>query len=152
MDRELLNKLMNEDTLSAADEARLDAALSASNSVRGLMAQLPEESPSMQWRSELNEKLLALQPAPAKRFVWWKFTAPVAIAAAAMAGTIFLRHPAANLAPIQPNANVESMLIASHLETEAAMDVSSVDPGTPKAEAAKEQEEQSWSPHDLDSF
>ena len=66
MNEFILKKIQNEEALTAEEQAALDLALDTeSGAVRTCMTGLIDEEPSMAWRSGLNERLMALRPAPA---------------------------------------------------------------------------------------
>ncbi|MBX7132728.1 MAG: hypothetical protein K1X67_08645 [Fimbriimonadaceae bacterium] len=65
MNEILLKKIQNEEALTADEQAALDLALDTEGgAVHACMTGLIDEEPSMAWRSGLNERLIALRPAP----------------------------------------------------------------------------------------
>jgi hypothetical protein len=89
---------------------------------------LPEEVPAMAWRSELNEKLLALRPAPRRKPFWsaWKIAGAGAFACAGAVAVAMLFTPRAS-APIETASitenTIEAKLIAAHQESTGAIDL-----------------------------
>ncbi len=59
MDKDLIRKLTDEQPLTAEESLRLDAALESADSVRFAqsVSRLADETPSLAWRSALNESL-----------------------------------------------------------------------------------------------
>jgi hypothetical protein len=90
-------------------------------SVRGLVGALPEDEPSMAWRSELNEKLLSLQAKPRAR--WWASWRPMAglAVAGALALTLLVRSPQAD--PNPQVTGLDEVLIAAHRESAARQEI-----------------------------
>jgi hypothetical protein len=91
-------------------------------SVSDLVSHLGDESPSLAWRSELNEKLLAQSRKAKKRSQFLQWLRPtVGIAALASAACLALvftsnSHPAAV-------AGIEAALISEHRVASAMVDV-----------------------------
>lgn len=85
-------------------------------SVRKLVGALPEDELSLEWRSQLNERLLAIRPrVPAKWWITWRPVAGLALAGA-LVGTLILRAP--QDAPSTPTAvGLDEAMIAAHRES-----------------------------------
>jgi len=110
-----MNEGLDEKLSSAAQEA-----------VRGWVRALPEDTPSMAWRSALNERLLAEQQARRRhaRFLW--MARPVAaLALAASFAMVFLMRPSPAPRP-HPQANLGAVLVATHQESDSLSDLSGV--------------------------
>ena len=81
-------------------------------SVRNLVATLPDEEPSMAWRSQLNERLRAL-PAQARRKWWelaWKPTVGLALAGG-LAVLVFVKPTPAPTLESTPSVSVADAMI-----------------------------------------
>lgn len=95
-----------------------------------LVRALPEEVPSMAWRSELNAKLAEkAKAARSRRRVWWVVSPSFGVvAAAAICFAVFMpaRHiagPGTQPAPIAAAQSLEDQLFASHNESTTSQDV-----------------------------
>lgn len=90
MKRELLAKLASEEPLSAAEVFQLEEALEDEQSlfVSDMVMGLPDHEPSLSWRSDLNQKLVALRPEKVGRSRWfgsrWMVGGVSAVAASVM--------------------------------------------------------------------
>lgn len=86
-----------------------------------LLGQLPEDEPSLAWRSELNQKLTALQRAP--KAPWWATWRPIAglALAGALALTMFFGAPKPET--VQSQAALDEVLIAAHRESVARQEI-----------------------------
>ncbi len=119
-----IEKIRNESALSQGDAERLEQGLMDSDSLGKMVQSLPDDVPSMAWRSALNEKLLAASPR--RRPSVWRWPSLIALgAAAALTSIFFLSRPPEILAPEQ-SMGPEAMLVAEHRESVAALEVSSV--------------------------
>jgi hypothetical protein len=92
MDKELISKLKAEQPLTAEESLRLDTALDSTDLARRAVSELPDEAPSLAWRSGLNERLVAVSR---KRLthVYWRFGLSAAVCGAAtlFVLTVFLK-------------------------------------------------------------
>ncbi len=106
MDKNLWNKLVNEEPLDAAEHIALEQALEAGDEslTAYYLSHVENPAPSLAWRSELNEQLKQIAPKPATP-VWrlWAWGGAVAACAAACAFMVTITLNASQL-----NAN-ESM-------------------------------------------
>jgi hypothetical protein len=90
---------------------------------------LPDDSPSLAWRSQLNEKLVQEQesrPQP-RRVIWWLGGA-VATAAAAAFFMMILSNPVTDAGPVASEDTLERGLVDAHQE---AVSLTSLEIGTP---------------------
>ncbi|MCG9895116.1 MAG: hypothetical protein MH204_06540 [Fimbriimonadaceae bacterium] len=116
MKKELLDKLMAEEALTAAEMLELEEALESQESagVAWLAGRLPDEEPSLEWRSRLNQRLADHAPAPARRRPVWHWLAPLGAAACLGAALVFApRFPEG---PAPTARFDESEMVASGLE------------------------------------
>ena len=151
MNRDLMQKMLREEKLTAEEQLQLDALLEKQAGTQPLLQQLDEDTPSMAWRSALNERLHAVTPAPSRpRFAWLRWAPLVgAVAAGAVVFTMMNK-------PVQPSpqsvANTpEAVLVQSHLATTFAMDTGSVD-GNHLNGAESETAPVTWTAEELGSF
>lgn len=90
----------------------LDEKLERTEEMRGLVRSLPEETVSLQWRSELNERLL-MEAAQPKRswFAWaWRPMAGLA-AAAAITAVVMFNAPK----PVETSTSDQSVAVVNQL-------------------------------------
>ncbi|MCW5943370.1 MAG: hypothetical protein KIS66_14155 [Fimbriimonadaceae bacterium] len=113
--------------LGEADDRRLDDLLEASCAVRHVVASSPEDELSLAWRSELNEKLLALAR-PVKKSRWalaWRPATALAVTAAlALTFVLQLRTT--------PSGEFEKGLIELHFDSERSLDMAGVGVAMPE--------------------
>ncbi|MCH8978937.1 MAG: hypothetical protein IH945_06805 [Armatimonadetes bacterium] len=85
MDKNLIEKIVAESDLSAEESLRLDEALEAKGSaaVARAVRELPDDAPSMAWRSDLNEKL-GKASRKQRVLVTWRYGLAVTAGATAM--------------------------------------------------------------------
>lgn len=128
---ELEWKLMNDEALTADEMAALDAAL-GSTSVSSVVREIENEVPSLQWRSQLNEKLNSLaKPVKRRRTPWLVFAVPAT--AAMVAGLMLVAQPksvsgTSNFASKPAN---EELLLAAHESMIFASDTGTGDGAEP---------------------
>ncbi|MBL8087606.1 MAG: hypothetical protein JNM85_05985 [Chthonomonas sp.] len=143
--------MKNRKTLNQADELKLDQNLAKLDAVRDLVQALPEDMPSLQWRSDLNAKLEAIAATPAKRsFAWWKLAAPMGLAAS-LATAYFVVGLGAKPATGQEAGSIEASLVLAHQESDARSQVSYVLDSAPAA-ADSTLDGSSWGVNDLEAF
>lgn len=85
--------------------------------IRNLVATLPDDEPSMAWRSQLNDRLRAL-PSQARRKWWelaWKPTVGLALAGS-LAVLVFVKPSSAPTLESTPSVSVADAMIAAHRE------------------------------------
>ena len=72
MDRHFEEKALQELPMTVEEALQLDAELEkgASRAVAGLVSQLPDNPPSLAWRSSLNDRLMRLRVVPRPVRVW----------------------------------------------------------------------------------
>ena len=88
MDKNTLNKIKAEKSLDWQESIELDQALSAQDPLKTLVSGLDDPEPSMAWRSELNQKLVAAS-AKNKRKALMPWLGGLAAAAACTAAVAF---------------------------------------------------------------
>jgi hypothetical protein len=143
------------------EELELDERLasSAQQSVRGLVASLPDEQVSMAWRSSLNERLL--QSAAKKRrqrVLSWVLKPAFGLAVAgALATVIIMRQPAQEPTSVPPSSGaIEASIVAVHRENAAYSDM--VGAGLAPVEATSDRTTKSvetapdWNEVDIDTL
>jgi len=147
----LLERAERGESLSAAEMAELDAMLEASSPVARAVQVIPIDEPSMVWRSELNEKLRAMAPAPRSTRFGWRWFAPAAVAGVALAGFMIFSRPAPVSADkLVAAATIESTMISAHSENDTLADVSAVSYPVPTESAPSDVMQ--WTPDDLESL
>lgn len=105
--------------------------------VRDLLRKLPDDGASMQWRSALNERLIAI--APRKRRSAWSSTLGLLAAAgatAALASVLLIQKPS----PVAPSVSHDSEAIAAAMVSEHRQSVAVAEiagPGMSGLEADK---------------
>jgi len=149
---DLIRRIQNEEQLTPADEARLDALLESQREsmvalmaclkdseppqewrasletglhvslVPALVRGLEDDVPSLAWRSALNDRLLAVRPRRRRRWTLGWNLAAVAACAASIAA-IWV-YSARPIEPAAPPAHsIEAQLIAAHQDTARAVDL-----------------------------
>lgn len=97
--------------------------------VRASVKALPEEMPSMAWRSQLNEKILqTAKKQRSRQRLWWIFTPSIGFAAAAALTFVMLFHPPVKhvtLPPAQPPvaSSLEDSLVGIAADSTVSDDV-----------------------------
>lgn len=119
MDREWIEKLESEGPLGIEDSLRLDQALEAQQPVSRLVAGLPEDVPSLEWRSGLNAALAARAARPRRLWLGWASGLATTAACAAAILAFGPKQGPAVPGPSQTEASVEEMLMSAHNSTEA---------------------------------
>ena len=132
MNQEWREKIEQEAELTLAEAVVLDEEIERLEPMRNALQALPSDELSLQWRSQLNERLAAeAKPAPVRRnvFALW----PVAVSGlAACALAVALFAPRAGSAPTASTENsVEARLVRSHQEFQNARDLGVAAPTTP---------------------
>lgn len=123
--REFIKNLQEERALSMSDAHRLDEALGAQKPVQDWVTQLEDESPSLAWRSALNERLIAASPAkPARRFSWFRWAGVAAVTASvALVAVVGLRQVRQAPAPdLSAPMSAEQVLVDVHHGASFALD------------------------------
>ena len=120
-----LNKKLTEELPLTAEEAlRLDGALECARGqfVATLVNGLPDEAPSLEWRSQLNEKLV--RGSKRKRtLVYWRLGFGATAAMAVCAALVMMVNPGGTdpIAPARavenvPQETVEDAILSGHEE------------------------------------
>lgn len=124
MDRDLIRKLQNDAPLTREEQVELELALEEANRsrLRTYVQDLPEEIPSMAWRSGLNEALQNLSQAskPKRRMGWGWLSASALSLAGAGALMFALLKPSNEV--LGDKTSVEAALVASHVESVNAIE------------------------------
>lgn len=133
---DLKRKLMEELPLTAEEALRLDSSLesSAGLSIAKAVAGLPDDAPSLEWRSRLNEKL-AKASKRRKAIVFWRVGFGATAAAAVCTVFVLMAQPNVGQdSPIvspttvenTPKESVEDAIISEHegTVTQASLGVS----------------------------
>ncbi len=120
MDKSLLQKIAREEPLSAEESLRLDQALDVQEPVANLVAHLPEDAPSLAWRSELNQRL-AHTKVKRRQFSLFRWGSGALAAAAAVTALVVV---VSNTAP-KPAAkgSVEEVILSAHRDEGVAVHV-----------------------------
>ena len=134
--RELFEKIQSGEPLDARESLFLEQNLESSESyaVAGLVQGLHDPEPSMAWRSELNEKLQAVAPAPKVEKRSWFGSGLIALGAAVCGFALFVVfnpsqqpvqvtqnevQPPVVEREIQEPSSLNTKLIQAHLVDEA---------------------------------
>jgi len=108
-----------------SDNERLES--SAQQAMRAVVQALPDEEPSLAWRSALNERLLetAAQSRRRQRVVWFLRPALGLGLAGALAAVVMLRTSPEprSLPTVQDGAGIEAELLATHRQSTNFVDV-----------------------------
>lgn len=144
--KELAGRIERGDA-SPEDLARFEELLEspAHEAVRDGVRALAEDTPSLEWRSRLNERLRAVAPKPARRW----FLRPWAAVAAGVAGLALLlvsMPPRTAERPVD-GPSLEASLISTHRETVRSTDLAGVGV-TPHDLAAAHRPAPAASPYD----
>jgi hypothetical protein len=121
MNKDLLNKVKVEQPLTAEESLRLDAALEAQERVASVVSGLPDEAPSLSWRSELNQRLARVSRTRRAGPVWRFGIAAVGMAAVSLM-VISLLQPVPSesggvktaVAEGKAKASLEDAILAEH--------------------------------------
>ena len=133
MDKNLLKKIVAENELSAEESLRLDEALEATGSAAAGRAvrELPDDAPSMAWRSDLNEKL-GKASRRQRTLLIWRYGLAVTAGATAMFLAVSLGQPVPGKTttlneppPVTEAASLEDDILSDHQNamTQASMGV-----------------------------
>jgi len=124
MNRNFFKIVRSEAPMDPVTELELDVLLDSASQlqVAEWVGSLPEDSPSLEWRSRLNERLMteAKTPRRPRRFFVWAGSTGLVVAAA-IAGVVVFWTPSAEV-PSAP-ASVEAQLVAAHLECASSVDM-----------------------------
>lgn len=94
----------------------LDEKLERTETVRALVQGLPEETVSLQWRSELNERILATAAKPQRSWLAWAWRPAVGLAltASLAAAVMFRPQPAVDNGVESKGGEVASVILNAH--------------------------------------
>ncbi|HRJ26895.1 MAG TPA: hypothetical protein PLO61_05235 [Fimbriimonadaceae bacterium] len=155
---DLLRKIANDQPLTPAEEAWLDAELAQEQAVPSCLKSLPEETPSLAWRSSLNEQLRALAPAASARprRLWkWLTGGSLALGVASSIALVLIWQHRAGLTSPAPSPqvapSVEAALIAAHQEGMSQIEFSAPSKSSASGSNTATEEFQ-WSEVDLESL
>lgn len=124
-ERKALAQRVEQGVASAQERARFDALLESEEFefARRCVQSLPEDTPSMEWRSQLNESLRQLTPS--KRRAWLLRPAMGFVVVGALALTVFWPRMAPEVSPTTPVASsLEASLVSTHREYVYSADLS----------------------------
>lgn len=120
MNHELNEKLRLEQPLTLEESLQLDSILEESNGMSAWLNPNAAESPSLAWRSQLNEKLLAHAPKPKRTFRLGRVpqlaTLAATIAFATFSATSFMASKAASAPAPGAAMSPEELMISAHLQ------------------------------------
>lgn len=117
MENHTYQKIKAEKPLDWQESAELDLALASQQPLKNLVSALDDPEPSLAWRSELNEKLLAVAKKKKRQtFVPWLggFAAAVACTAAVV---VFVTHQGHNGSPSRNPASFEAALATAYTQS-----------------------------------
>lgn len=148
-----MKKVRSEQALSKEENASLDQALSNLEGIRTSVQSLSDETPSLEWRSKLNEALLAVAPAP-KKVSWWKRSLiPATGLAAAVLGIAFMNY--SGFGPksqrVSDQDSIEEMMLVTHSSMEFASTTQTAGGASPVS-STKDDSAVQWTPEDLGSL
>lgn len=119
MNKDLFKKLVHEQPLTAEEALRLDSALEGEGSkmAQHAVSTLDDDSPSMAWRSSLNQRLTQVSKRR-RTAVYWRFGAAASAVAAVSVLVVSFIQPFE--APSQPptrvaaESSVEEAILTDH--------------------------------------
>lgn len=119
MDKGLIQKMLKEQALGAEEALMLDSALEgrSQESVRQLVAGLEDASPSMAWRSGLNQRLFKATRST-RHAAFWRFGA----AATAVAGASLLLVSLTTRPDLDPQVSVQPPTVAGNAHRQSLED------------------------------
>lgn len=119
----MLTNLGEDDRPNAEQMALLDARLDApeGRTVQSWVGNLPEEEPSLAWRSALNERLREMKPKPGlrRRLLYPGF----GLAAAAALAVVFWTAQLSNDEPPAIGPTLEAALVSTHRDSVRAAEL-----------------------------
>lgn len=145
-----INKLILEEPLTLAETLQLEQALESQSGMRNVVENLDDDSPSLAWRSKLNERLLAETPQSKAKFNWRSIVGfGSAATACALAAYVIFARPSAVLPGSDPAPlSTESVLVAAHESNSFVLDSASSSGSQPVSEKVVS-ETITWSEEDL---
>lgn len=147
---------IHEDTRHLTHEAaqEIDRALEATEGVRHMVASLPEEEPTLAWRSALSERIHQEASKRDKRRRWnfvWRPFAGVALASA-LAVVMLNRVPNSGMVQPSSSRSLEASLAQAHQDAMAASEVTSYAPVVAVSDEAREELHPTWNEVDLEAL
>lgn len=133
---------------------KIDEALESTDSIRQMVASLPDETPSLAWRSQLNERIYQSQSKVHKRVVFWKFFAPATSVAACCVAYILIAAPfrAHSVdSNVAVKRTIEDEIISNHVAQEVESFTGTAI-GSEPINAPTDDNTVYWSREDLESF
>ncbi len=136
MNQDWREKIEQEAELTLAEAVVLDEEIERLEPVRNALRDLPSDELSLQWRSQLNERLAAeAKPAAPRRNVFTLWPVAVSgVAACALAVALFMPRGGSSAATgtvSRTETSVEARLVRSHEEFQNARDLGVGAPATP---------------------
>ncbi len=133
---ELFEKLKAEGPLSMAEAHLLDQSLAEQEGIRSVVRELEDDTPSMAWRSGLNERLLAVTPTPRKSWFSLRALAGLGTVAACTLALILVLRPEAPRPMSAPSvtvseSSVEQVLLDAHRSSSFALATGAGDGSAP---------------------
>lgn len=150
-DPELMRRVRREARLTPEEERRLDEGLAAQDPLRSTVAGLPDDEPSMAWRSALNERLLAATPKPRRTFLGrWMAPASGFAAGLAVAGLAWWMNTTGEPQALPPSgASFEAQLLQAHDHGAALVEFAPGSFDAPVARASQDEGDFQWTEEDL---
>jgi len=88
----------------------VDEKLAQTDNLRALVGGLPEDSVNLQWRSELNEKILAMAAKPKRNPLAWMWRLSGGVAVAGALAIAFVANRPASVSDVDPSLTHASVL------------------------------------------
>lgn len=154
MNHELNEKLRLEQPLTLEESLQLDSILEESTEMSAWLNPNAAESPSLAWRSQLNEKLLAHAPKPKRSFRWGRVpqlaTLAATIAFATFSATSFMASKVTPTPESATGISPEELMISAHLQNNfsTVVTVPSESPSTTQEASGTIH----WSPEELSTY
>lgn len=119
-EREQIEKAMDENVkLNAEQEAWLDEKLNAQSQIANMVRALPEDEPTLAWRSELSGKLhMVARERERARKVSWIFRPTLGVALAGALALVFMYKGVPD-SPRPSAPRVEDQIVSAHQESVA---------------------------------
>lgn len=147
----------NHDLSNLPEPTDAQLATPAQNAMRDFVRALPEDAPSMAWRSGLNEALLAEgAKRQRRRRFFWVFRPAVGLAMAGALAAVFVIRTSSVVVPTpQPTTSFEAELLSAHTQVSQFADVAGS--GVRPTEATyvsrdRSSEDFDWSEVDIESL
>ncbi len=153
MNKQILQKIQSGASLSREEQIEFELALEDSNrsQVREWVQGLPDEMPSLAWRSGLNEALQNLsqvqRPKRRLRWAWISASAMSLVGAGALLFVLVRPHAEPST---DPSSSIEAAIVASHMESVSALESGA--PLTLRPTAAASRQSTSWNEADIEAL